>query len=283
MKQKEQYISILGLDIFVKMIGSGEPIVFLHGGPGDEHRYFLPHVEKLAEYFTLIFYDQRGCGLSQKPNDMSGYSVEHEVETLEELRKTLGFEKINLLGQSWGTMLGLLYATTYTEHVNKLMLVSAIGATGEGYKRFAEELEKRMSVDNKEALQVLEDQLLSGENVLEEIKSLLFPYYVHTHENLNRLTTTKINEDAHSAIAKGISRYDVTSNITRLSDIPVMLLQGATDLITPEMLNDLLLQYIPHAELVVLKRSGHWPFLEEPERFNEATRLFFDNARTDSQ
>ncbi|GGE15190.1 hypothetical protein GCM10011571_15910 [Marinithermofilum abyssi] len=58
------YRKVKGLDIFVKKLGSGKAIVFLHGGPGDEHRYFLPHVTPLANDFTLIFY-VRACCINQ--------------------------------------------------------------------------------------------------------------------------------------------------------------------------------------------------------------------------
>ncbi|WP_338048420.1 alpha/beta fold hydrolase [Peribacillus alkalitolerans] len=65
----ERFISVRGENIYVKILGQGEPLVFLHGGPGGEHRYFLPHLEGLAEYYQLVFYDQRGCGRSEESSD----------------------------------------------------------------------------------------------------------------------------------------------------------------------------------------------------------------------
>ncbi len=44
-------------NLYVKMLGEGEPIIFLHGGPGSEHRFFLPYMAPLAEKFQLVFYD----------------------------------------------------------------------------------------------------------------------------------------------------------------------------------------------------------------------------------
>ena len=60
------------------------------------------------------FYDQTGCGESEAPKN-NQYSMRDEVANLEALRVQLGFEKINILGESWGSMLALLYATTYPE------------------------------------------------------------------------------------------------------------------------------------------------------------------------
>lgn len=50
--------------LFVEILGEGDPIVFVHGGPGFDHSYFLPHVKPLADDYQLIFYDQRVSGRS---------------------------------------------------------------------------------------------------------------------------------------------------------------------------------------------------------------------------
>ena len=58
----EKLINLGGRKVFVKIIGEGAPIVFLHGGPGSEHNFFLPHVMPLSQNFKLVLYDQTGCG-----------------------------------------------------------------------------------------------------------------------------------------------------------------------------------------------------------------------------
>jgi proline iminopeptidase len=62
----------------------------------------------LKEHMGLIFYDQAGCGRSKERDD-ENYSMNQEVENLESLPQRLGFEKISLFGESWGSMLALLY------------------------------------------------------------------------------------------------------------------------------------------------------------------------------
>lgn len=278
MNQREKYLRINNQNIYVKMMGSGDPILFLHGGPGDEHAYFLPHVEQLAEYFTLIFYDQRGCGRSEKATDPSDYSMKQEVEVLEEIRQSLGFETVRILGQSWGTCLGLLYATAYPEHVKKLMLVSAIGPTGTGYMQFVDHLLSKLSEDERKELEDLERKESRGEDTTEEIKQLLFPYYLYDLNHMGSLTPTKINGEVHSAMTKDIiSNYDVTQSLSCLKDIPVLVVQGITDLITPDEIHESLVRYLPKGELITFLFSGHWPFVEEPERFIEVTQIFFCN------
>lgn len=274
MKQvKEQHIDLNGQNIFVKTMGQGDPLIFLHGGPGDEHRYFLPHVEPLAEHFTLIFYDQAGCGQSAPAAE---YSMAQEVEILEALRQTFALPKINLLGQSWGTVLGLLYATTYPEHVNKLMLVSTIGASGEGFTRFGQELRRRMAPGDAQHLEKLE----ADENArVEDMLQLLDPYYVHQQDNLKKKTKTDINLTINAAISEDLlHHYDVRENLAALKDIPTLVLQGKADLFTPQMVEHDVLGELPQAQFIIFPRSGHWPFLEEPQKFNEVTHAFFRNT-----
>lgn len=276
-------MNVRGEEMYVNIVGDGDPIVFLHGGPGDEHRYFLPHVLPLADHFSLVFYDQRGCGQSERALDPTSYTLQAEIEALEGLQEALQLERMNILGQSWGTMLALQYATTYPERVNKLQLVSAIGASFEGYRYFIRELlEHRMEMTDQLGLKLLETQIQSGAITVDQSvelgKKIMYPYYVRHPESLQRLTPTQVNRDVHRAMYDDIQkRYDVTDDLDRLQDIPVHIVQGLHDLITPQALEQLLTANIPHARMTVMAESGHWPFLEEAERFNRVTKDFFND------
>src|SRR5699024_12585065 len=90
-------------------------------------------------------------------------------------------------------MLALLYATTYSERVNKIFLTAAIGVTAEGLITFGEELEKRLSEKDKTKLSKLEDGVKRGESSIEEVLSILARYYVYSEESLNQKTKTSID------------------------------------------------------------------------------------------
>lgn len=278
MHPSKKFLTLAGLRIHVKTLGEGKPILFLHGGPGDEHRYFLPHVLPLTQTHQLVFYDQRGCGLSEKETDPSRYTLEAEVETLEALRREMGWEQMNVLGQSWGTMLGLLYATTYPHRLQKLMLVSAVGARGKDLERFEANLLQRMPPQHRKKVQNLERKknTMTPEEFHDQLNLLLFPWYVHRQENLSRLTQTKISTEVNEALGNdALRRFDLTKNLSQLGKLPVQIIQGRQDLISPEDLRTTLLPWLPHAVIIQFEHSGHWPFLEEPERFVRAVRQFF--------
>lgn len=97
------------------------PLIVLHGGPVAGERYMRPYVG-LATDRRVVLYDQSGCGASAKPADLSKYTLDRYVAELEALRATLGFDKIVLLGHSWGGLLAPAYAAAYPHRVAALVL-----------------------------------------------------------------------------------------------------------------------------------------------------------------
>src|SRR5579885_533512 len=77
---EEGYVDANGVLLYYKMMGKGEPLVVLHGGPGASHDYFLPYLLPLARHNRLVFLDERGSGRSEKLDDPAGYTVEAMVE-----------------------------------------------------------------------------------------------------------------------------------------------------------------------------------------------------------
>jgi proline iminopeptidase len=99
----------------------GQPVVFLHGGPGggivsDYRRYFDP-----AAYRVVLF-DQRGSGQSTPHASLEDNTTWHLVEDIETLRGHLRIEDWHVFGGSWGSTLALAYAETYPGRVRSLTL-----------------------------------------------------------------------------------------------------------------------------------------------------------------
>lgn len=105
---------------------AGKPVLVLHGGPGSGctprmRRFFDPAV------YRIILFDQRGCGrslphASDPATDLATNTTWHLVADIERLREALGVEKWMVLGGSWGSTLGLVYAETHPTRVSEMVL-----------------------------------------------------------------------------------------------------------------------------------------------------------------
>lgn len=99
----------------------GQPVVFLHGGPGGGcnpkcRRFFDP------TKYRIILFDQRGCGQSTPHASLQDNTTWHLVEDVETIRGYLGIEQWIVFGGSWGSTLSLAYAERYPERVKGLLL-----------------------------------------------------------------------------------------------------------------------------------------------------------------
>lgn len=136
---RESRIPVQAAELYCREVGSGTPIIVLHGGPDFDSAYLLPELDPLSDKFQLIYYDQRGCGRSAdhvKPEDVT---IESEMGDLDGVREHFHLDKVVLLGHSWGTVLALEYALRHPEHVSRLVLMDPAPASAADINRFREE------------------------------------------------------------------------------------------------------------------------------------------------
>src|SRR5215475_15299336 len=108
---EEGHIEVPGGKVWYGIVGDNDdavPLLCLHGGPGFTH-YYLEPLEALAEHRRVIFYDQLGCGRSDRPDDLSLWTVDRFVEELAQVREALHLDRLHLFGSSWGGMLAMQY------------------------------------------------------------------------------------------------------------------------------------------------------------------------------
>ena len=112
-------------------VGDNEEIVIvLHGGPGAGHEYLRPEWDALTKVAKVVYYDQRGCGKSEKADC---YTWKAHVEDLKRVITTFSKgKKVTLAGSSWGTILALLYAYTYPQDIKAIILSGTVAWPGKG-------------------------------------------------------------------------------------------------------------------------------------------------------
>jgi proline iminopeptidase len=110
-------------ELYVEQVGNpkGQPVIFLHGGPGagisaKHRRYFDP------KHYHIILFDQRGAGKSRPFADLTDNTTWDLVSDIEKIRKHLNISKWLVFGGSWGSSLGLAYSQAHPESVTHLVL-----------------------------------------------------------------------------------------------------------------------------------------------------------------
>src|ERR1700683_2683612 len=95
------YVKVNGANLWIETVGKGDPLFLISGGPGGAH-VGLHNFDSLQDVCTLVYIDNFGRGKSDTAKNVSEYTLSRDVEDIEGIRKALGYEKINVLGHSYG-------------------------------------------------------------------------------------------------------------------------------------------------------------------------------------
>jgi proline iminopeptidase len=268
------------------------PIVLINGGPGGTHHYFHPWFSRAAEFARVVYYDQRGTGLSERAPGPDGYSVEQAVEDLDGIRRALGIEKWIVLGYSYGGFLAQYYTTIHPDAVAGLALVGASPGmwidTGPSRQGSFLTQEER---DHMRAMRVRLDSLREAEDLsrTEFIQLLLYNnfsngdwkrqhYYRPSPERLAQIALYEWDHDENfNGIMNGSAgRVDLTGAFEG-NPIPTLILEGDWDLTWGEQKPDILRGNHPNARFERFRDAGHGIYDEDPEAFFETLRAFVES------
>lgn len=279
------YVNSDGVRLYYEIVGHGEPLIMLNGGPGFPHDYLVETVE-LAPYARLVYFDQRGTGKSDKV-DPSLYTVEANVQDVENLRRDLNLGRCGIFGHSWGGMLAQEYALAYPQRVSKLILADTFSS-----REDIDATLSRMRAGVPEETRAIYDKYereglyKHGDQYPEEYQAALDAAYepifisVPPPDYLQD-SFGKIAYDVYRAMWGEESEFRLTGTLQhfdaapRLHEIrvPTLVIVGASDMPTVDMARKTA-QLIPDSRLEIFEQSRHFPFIEEKEKFLQVIRDF---------
>jgi proline iminopeptidase len=283
-------VAVHGYEVVAYSYGSGSEVLFcINGGPGLPCDYVRdPHAHLAGDGYRVVAFDQLGCGASDRPDDASLWTLERYVEEVEIVRTNLGLGPVHLLGQSWGTWLGIEYALTHPHGLKTLTL--ADGAAD--IPHAVGEILRLRSALGSETVAMMERHEAEG--------TLDHPEYKAAIDILTYRHTCRLQEwpaalmrsihgfnPAPFLAIQGPNDYSpFTGNIRdwkrldRLQEIsqPALLLCGLHDLLTKDN-SRLMHQALPNARIEVFQNSSHTPFMEEPDAYFAVLKSFLDANR----
>lgn len=281
------YANVNGVKLWYETEGHGEPLVLVSGGPGDPHTVFHLFFSRLADREKIVYFDEFGVGKSGRASSRSGYSFARDVENLEGLRKALGFSKMNLLGQSYGGMIAQAYALKYPEAVERLILVDSFysGAMWQANDDSANHEIQNQYPDVWAKLQQLRamGEISSSpehQDLYESVPLGLFYFYDAAKASL--LPDDPSSADVYFAIAGDDADFNIGGDIAGLDfrddlrnlTMPMLVIAGRYDRISLPLWAIKYKTYAPQAQFIMMEKSGHFPYIEEPEKFLSTLRDF---------
>jgi proline iminopeptidase len=291
---EEGFVDAGGVLIYYKALGTGEPLVILHGGPGASHEYLLPYLIPLAKTNRLVFIDERGSGRSTKLDDPSGYTVENMADDVEAVRRELGLGKISLLGHSYGGVLAQAYALKYQDNLTHLILASTFHSTrrlNDVFKRMM----ASMTPELRGRIESLEKAGLYGHGKDFEKNRYptaymaaawgegYFPYLYRRHPdpNYDPADTGGLSWDLYREMWGSHGEFVVDGNLVsveyaerlRSLHVPTLITVGDHDESDPAIARDMQ-KCIAGSQLVVLPDSGHMTFVDQPALFLNSVNDF---------
>ncbi len=282
---REGFVPVKNAELFVREIGQGQPVIVLHGGPDFDHTYLLPDMDRLADAYRLIYYDQRGRGRSS--GDVPGLSLSTEVDDLDRLRQHLRLDSVAILGHSWGGLLAMIYALRHREHVSHLILLNSAPASHDGILLTRQGRLARLATQAAKLKAIADSpEFLAGDPAAVcDYYGLLFTggfKHPELHPRLDMSLAHFTREGVQRARAIELQLYTETYSLLEFSLLPqlkqlttpTLVVHGDYDFV-PVAVAAEIAHAIPGSRLVVLKDCGHFAYIESPEGVRQAVGNFF--------
>jgi len=282
----EARLAVDGGQIWYKKTGSGTgtPVILLHGGPGFSSFYLKP-LEALGDDRVVVRYDQLGGGRSGPLTDTSKMTIAHFVNELDSLRASLGYDKVHVVGHSWGTILGYEYYKAHPEHVVSLTLASA-ALDIPTWEKNARKLVTTLSDSSQRAIKLREVEKKFDAPDYQAAINEFYGKYVWRHPVEADLDSTmKTANEAIYNYMQGPSEFTITGTLKQYDatpllktvKVPVLFTVGAFDEADPPTVKRHA-QMTPGAKYAVIPDAAHIVQWDNPDETNRVVRDFLKSV-----
>ena len=276
---------------------TNETVIVIHGGPGNDYRYLLP-LKKLSKNYFVVFYDQRGSGLSPRV-DKEEHSLENSLKDLESIIEYYSpVKKVNIIGHSWGAMLASGYIAQNPERVKKAVLAEPGMLTS---KKAAEYMQKFKVDLNWNVIKAITRTVFESLHIKNADKQARIDYIFGKIGTINiegnpmrkyfcdeRIDNAympfwRFSGVASQAIIKkgmdknGNIQIDLVSGLENYTN-KVLFITGACNKIIGKEYQEDHMKHFNNAEMIVIKGAGHTMFGEKTEESLDIINKYFEES-----
>lgn len=296
-----EYININNFRQNIMTISSdnNNPVLLIvHGGAGSPDRPLVKkYNSELAEYYTVVCWDQRGSGLNYTKENLTIDTMLNDLKSVVEfLRNKYHQDKIYIAGHSWGAYLGLRFSFMHPEYVKYYI------GTGQGISSFADEIYKYNFVkeqselrndtkvikklvhfgkpikytynhDDKKAKQYIGKMIHKYGGYISDKNEFNTNKYLNCYIKCYKFSIIKVIKGmlkSSKTLNIEMNEKDSISRITELT-VPVLLISGEDDMICPVQATQNWFDNLkaPHKEFIKIKNAAHMVNFEQPNEWNK--------------
>lgn len=240
----------------------------------------------IEEQFEITRWDQRGCGRSQHTGP---YTLDSSIADLTAVITTLSKPPVVLFGHSWGASLALQYAIRRPQDVRGLVYVSGTGAGTLWKQQWRSNIQRRATPERLARIAELE----ARDRTADEERELVILSWMSDFADETKAAQLAtqlsepwypVNYECNHALNSEAETWDEQEILTscRTLTCPVLILHGELDPRPPDA-TDSLCDALPNVRRVLLPRTGHVPWLEDPDRFTGEILDFADLLARDDK
>jgi proline iminopeptidase len=251
------------------------PVIAVNGGPGLSHKYMMQNDVwmRLAQKRQVVFYDQRGTGKSKLVQPGAPQTIDAAVADLEAVRAHFGFEKVDLVGDSFGGFLAIAYASAHPERVHKLVLSDSAPPAMRNIVHLLPEVFPDIEEQDAELQKKLGDTDEAAQQGLVNHFRMIFYSEEMLHTYLDEIGDIGYVPSVGAAVSESASKVDMTSALAGFR-FPTLVITGRYDMNVAPLTAWRMYKAIPGAKLVIFAKSGHLPSYEEPDKYVQVVDTF---------
>lgn len=254
-----------GLELYYKVCGKGKPLILI-AGLGCDHEHWNHLVPYLTKSYQLILVDNRGVGRSSYPD--VGFSIKDMADDVIQLIDSFGLKQVSILGHSMGGAITQVLAWKYPQQLDRVIISNSFVQSNSTLDYWGNTILKMKA----------ELKFSRYEQTLLSLMMVYSGNFLRIPENISRLAQAIAN-DPYYQQDKGfehqfqaIQKFNSLSWLDNIS-IPVLVIGGFGDKVTPLADSQIMYQSIPQAQLEVLS-DAHVPMHENPSGYAQLIMEF---------